>query len=105
MSDESKTPHCDRWADHHKEALAILDFLAWLRSEQGPMEGSFDPPGLIDLAWYGPSSNQFIRFFPGSREHLVMKFLGVDPAEIEKERREMLHQLTATESPNPEPGA
>lgn len=76
---EAEYPQCEKWGEVCDQASEIVAFVEWMSSEHGAhfaVRSEQNP--YFDVAINPPLQD------------LVMRFYGVDPVEIERERRAII---------------
>lgn len=78
---ETQYPVSEKLNDIQRERAAITEFIGWLDSEQGILMAVLDE---LDGQMYPMN---------GRLDGLIMQFYGINPVELENERRAMLAAL------------
>lgn len=74
----SEYPQSEKLADAHEDRIAITEFLEWLDQDQG-----------IILAEYDQKRERYGAVLETANT-IIMRYLGIDEAALEQERRAML---------------
>ena len=97
MSDENdnKYPEHTRLKEKANEQKIAQKFLDWLLNEEHPRTGHEE--GFLHLAFYNDNDHMICHI--ETRENLMGRFLGIDPAKLEAEKRAMLQAIRAENEP------
>lgn len=89
--DPLPTPVLDKLAAEGDRRSAVSDFLEWLSEEESPA-------AHIHLArWVkysdSPTSGEYLTYITERPDDLIMRWLDIDPKDVERERRALLADL------------